>query len=289
MTEIEERRGTYHRWIHYYEPPEDVVCFKFPVLSWANGCPYSCAYCYLRQTLWRQKTKMVVWTDYEILERQIGNWLKKRKKVELLNAGELADSLAVGHYSTRMLNHAVAGLDFQEGLYLLTKGGGAQLGWLARYDGSLWPNVVVAFSVNADSVARRWETGAASSDMRLARANALKHKGWRVRLRIDPMIPFPDWRTEYGDLAEMVNLIKPERVTLGSLRANRGLRTKLPHGLWEYLSDDYVGGKYRIAPEIRAEMYRFVGERLDMPVSLCKETKEMWQESGAKGPCVCLP
>lgn len=62
MKDIEVRPGK-HRWIHYFKPPKGIVCHRFPVFSWANGCPYSCAYCYLRQTLHRQQSKMVVWTN----------------------------------------------------------------------------------------------------------------------------------------------------------------------------------------------------------------------------------
>lgn len=284
MMDIEKRPGK-HRWIHYYEPPPDVVCFRFPVLSWANGCPYSCSYCYLQHTLRRQKSKMVVWTDYDAMEKQIRNWLKRRKKPELLNAGELADSLGIEVWSTKFLEAVRWGLGEDVGLYLLTKSDGRRL-WSQFGHRANW---VIAFSVNADPAAQWWEKDAPSPDMRLAGARMLKDRGWPVRIRIDPMVPFPGWQAEYENVAEIVKFIKPERVTLGSLRANSGLRAKLPEDLRGYLSDDFVGGKYRIAPEDRAEMYRFIGERLDMPFSLCKETKAIWRESGAKGPCVCLP
>lgn len=290
---IEERAGK-HRWIHYFKPPKGIVCHRFPVFSWANGCPYSCAYCYLRQTLHRQQSKMVVWTNYEAMEREIKNWLKRRKGVELLNAGELADSAAIRCYSTSLLGQALQALSGSEGIYFLTKGDfrviKEWMGGLLAVDPSYFQNMVIAFSINADPAAAGWEIGAPTPDARLTAAKILREKGWRVRIRIDPMIPFRGWQKEYENVAEIVNFIQPERVTLGSLRANAGLRKRLPPDLRVYLlHDDYVGGKYCIRPDLRLTMYRFIGGRLEMPFSLCKETREMWKESGAKGPCVCLP
>ncbi len=77
-------------------------------------------------------------------------------------------------------------------------------------------NIIVSFSVNAAEAARDHEPGAAPTEERLDAARKLKELGWRVRVRLDPMIAEYD----YAEIIDAVAALAPERVTLGTLRAD---------------------------------------------------------------------
>lgn len=181
---VEERPGK-HRFIHDFKPPKGLVCAPFPVFSWATGCPYECHYCYLYLTL-RMLPRMTVWTDYGSMAAQVDSWAGKSPVGSCLNAGELADSLAFGDYSLEMLKTVLPVLSRYPGreLYLLTKSTGEVL------DG-LKPEsfVTVGFSVNAEEVGAAYEKGAPLPSERLAGAKRLRNRGWRIKIRLDPMIP----------------------------------------------------------------------------------------------------
>ena len=283
-----ETRTNRHRFIHYFEPPKGLVCSPFPVFSWAAGCPYRCHYCFLNLTL-RLLPQIVVWTDYAEMERQIRRWAHKNpEKEEYLNAGELADSLALGRYSKKMLRTVYPVIEgaTNKGIYLLTKSEGKVL-----LDFPPLPNVIVAVSVNAQKVSSLYEKGAPSPLRRLAGIRALKGKGFRVRIRIDPMLPIRGWEKDYGEIIRIINDIEPERVTLGTLRFNPSLPVHSPEtDIWKYGTERKSGGKKRMDLKKTLEMYAFVKAHIGDTVSLCKETPEVYRAicGDNRLSCVCL-
>lgn len=230
---------------------------------------------------------MVVWTDYDEMARQVKNWLRSGSG-NYLNAGELADSLAFGKYSRKMLDTVLPliGNHPQKGLYLLTKSAGELL-----KDVQPLQNVVVGFSVNADEAGRLYEKDAPLPSERLNGAFNLKQKGWRIRVRLDPMLPIPDWERHYLDIIKQVNDLSPEKVTLGSLRFNRSLPAHCPPSdIWSYASEREAGNKKRIDHETTTKLYRFAVEHLKSPAkSVCKESPELWTALNiGKLNCVCI-
>lgn len=283
--EIEEREGE-HKFIHTFDPPKGIVCSHFPVLSWANGCAYTCAYCYLFLTLRMQK-RITVWTNYYKMEAQIKAWMKKAPKGAYLNAGELADSLGLLEYSLFMLETVlptIEGTDF--GLYTLTKSNGSILKNFKPMN-----NVVVGFSVNANKVARAYETDAPLPWERLNGAEELKELGWRIRIRLDPMLPINGWKDHYWDIIQRINELEPEKVTIGSLRFNPLLpRFCPPSDIWDYASEREAGNKLRVDEKTTAEMYQFALDNLKHgTVALCKESPALWKKLRmGRLDCVCL-
>ena len=78
-------------------PPErktDIVCPHFLELKWAYGCPYDCAWCYLKGTFrFRPNGTSPVIKDYEKIELHTKRFLAEVNNPEILNTGEIADSL----------------------------------------------------------------------------------------------------------------------------------------------------------------------------------------------------
>ncbi|MCX7806424.1 MAG: hypothetical protein N3A38_14750 [Planctomycetota bacterium] len=175
-------------------------------------------------------------------------------------------------------------------LLLVTKGGTKECARL--FDAKPCRNVIVSFSVNSPAAAGRHERGAPPVADRLAAAGRLKKAGWRVRIRIDPMIMGFD----YGWVARRVKEIRPERVTLGTLRAERNLLRRVGgngngiFGRLERTDDPRSLARYPL--DERLTLYRQALAILKgvCPIGLCEETPDVWDALGldaAAKTCNC--
>jgi len=272
----------------------DVVCPHFLELKWANGCPFSCAWCYLQGTFrFLERGKKPFIKDWRKIELHLTALFQHNSRKELLNAGELSDSL-IGEDQDPPASVRLAGMFKGQNNYkllLVTKSD--------RVDNLLKiepENVIVSFSINAIPVAERWERGAPDPLRRLDAARRLYEHGYPVRLRIDPMVPVEGWKEHYKKLIEEIfRRLEPERITLGTLR---GLSTTIRHARdtsWvEYLDEKSSWG---LKPKfgIRLEMYEHIIDLLEergfLDYGLCKETVGMWKALGLdyrKIRCNCL-
>jgi len=279
---LRERRS---RFIDIFRTtPVRTVCPNFYVLSHANGCTFrpQCEYCYLKSSLWHLRAHEA----FVNLDRMLGEvrqWIA-RDGLEsyVLNAGNLSDSLAfeeVRPLVSRLVNvfREAEAAGRRHALLLVTKGGVRQC--RALLEAEPCAGVIVSFSVNSLDVARRYERGAAAVADRMAAARRLKAAGWRVRIRIDPM--FPGW--DYGRVVGEVRRLGPERVTLGSLRAEPHLLRVVGNGLFSALeepADRGSLGRYPLAA--RLDLYRPAVEALKdtCPMGLCEETRDVWDALG---------
>jgi spore photoproduct lyase len=151
----------------------------------------------------------------------------------------------------------------------------------------------------------RFEVGTADLEERISAAKRCQEHGYRIRLRIDPGILYPEWRRDYAELIrKSLAILEPENITLGMLRllpghfplarrayGNRG--TQLQNiGLPETASD----GKHRYALEQRVEFYQFLMDMIrssnkQVSIGLCRETPEVWDSLKDRcdpGQCNCL-
>ncbi|GAI07348.1 unnamed protein product, partial [marine sediment metagenome] len=132
------------------------------------------------------------------------------------NMGEMLDSLALDHVTnlTKILVPFFS--SFSNGfLMLLTKSSNVD-NLLAVESNS---HTVVSWSLNAQQVIRRYELGTADLDERIKAAKLCQDHGYRIRIRIDPGIIYPNWQAGYADLIrKTLTLIGPENITLGMLR-----------------------------------------------------------------------
>lgn len=275
--------------------PTDTVCPNFYVLAHANGCTFSphCSYCYLKSSFWYLGHEQA-FTNTDELLHEVRRWIRRsRLESYVLNAGNLSDSLAFE--TVRPLVQSLIEIFHTEAeargrphtLLLVTKGGVGECRPLLR----LRPcrNVIISFSVNAPAAARRHERGAAPMADRLAAARRLKAQGWRIRIRIDPMLLGFDYRW----VLDQVRGLAPERVTLGTLRAEAALPRFAGNGLFARLEPPHnPKGLARYPREERLALYREAVLHLAdiCPIGLCEETPDVWQALGldaASRSCNC--
>lgn len=262
----------------------DIICPHFLELKWAYGCPYDCSWCYLKGTFrFRPEGKNPVIKDYKKIESHIKTFLEECKIPEILNTGEIADSLMGENNDKPFSKFIIAFFEAQKRhkvLFLTKSSNIRNLLELESYG-----QVIVSFSLNAIPVADRWEK-APKVMKRIEAAQKLYDKGFEVRIRIDPMVPIEDWKRHYLHLVDFIfERFIPERITLGSLRGLQSTINGCTDKSWvKYLSEGSNWGR-KINKETRYQMYskliEYIKEKYNYKnVALCKETVGMWKMLG---------
>ena len=273
----------------------DVVCPHFLELKWAYGCPFDCAWCYLKGTFrFRpERTKPVI-KSYEKIESHTRTFLDEVTTPEILNTGEIADSLMFESGEQPFSKFIISFFSSQKlhKVLFLTKSSNIKnLLEIAPHN-----QAIISFSLNAIPVAEKWEK-APSALERIEAAKKVYQAGYEVRIRIDPMVPIDGWQEHYLRLVDMVfeNLM-PERITLGSLRGLQSTINGCTDRSWvRYLKESSNWGR-KIDSQTRYDMYstmmrQFEGRYNFTKIALCKETVQMWNSlkmDYRKIQCNCL-
>ena len=252
----------------FNKTPQEVLCPHFYELILSNGCPFNCSYCYLQLTFRGQTQPTLFCNPWSTVQRELDSLSSG-----IFSTGELADSLAI---IPPLLEPALEYFLKQSKKYLLllTKSTNIEL-LLDRHPN---PQVIVSFSVNASQISEKFEKGAPNPDCRLKAARELKKIGWRVRIRLDPII-LENGLGVYEDICRRIADLEPELVTIGTLRQYPGLyrfaRSAPRKGL--HRADD---GRMRYSFSARSKTYKQIQEWLGFQPTLCKETKDMWKALG---------
>jgi len=275
----------------------DVVCPHFLELAWAGGCSFNCSWCYLKGTYrWRRNSSGVVppsFKDRALIERDLRDFLESGSPSEVLNTGELCDSL-MSERSPKPFSEFIMSkvLESRHKVLFVTKAVHVEHFLMNEWQ----KNALLSWSVNADSVARRWELGAPTVEERLKAARLVTEAGYEVRLRIDPIVPIPGWEESYrGLLDQIFDHLWPERITLGTLRGLASTLTMSVDKSWTgYVSEDSNWGK-KPPFELRRRLYEVLVDGLHTRgferIGVCKETLQMWRHLVRLGlqrePMIC--
>lgn len=262
------------------EKQTDIVCPHFLELKWAYGCPHDCAWCYLKGTFRFHPSKTSpVLKPLEKTELHTRAFLEQVKTPEILNTGEIADSLMFEHPDVPFSKFIIPIFQTQKlhkVLFLTKSSNVGNLLEIDRHD-----QAIISFSLNALPVAKKWEK-APPVLKRIEAARKVQEAGYEVRIRIDPMVPMDNWEEHYLQLLDVIfENLKPERVTLGSLRGLQSTINGCTDKSWvKYLKESSNWGK-KIDFQTRLAMYsaiiRQLRDKYDYDrVALCKESIEMW-------------
>jgi len=293
-------------------PDDRMVCPHFERLKLAsNGCFYQCDWCYLKLTYRAAFPFITVRVQYDRIKGQIQKRLSQSTEPVIFNSGELADSLSMEHLTR-------AGREFipwfgQQGngyLFMLTKSDNVDNILDLPHNG----HTIIAWSMNNDEVSRKFEVGAPSFERRLEAARMVQGAGYRIRIRLDPVVPIEGWQVAYGGtIRRIFENISPETVTIGTLRFEEGFykmrKTFFTNPDLVNFVDGMVpmfppkvflgskrpkSGKYSFSAEKRAEIFSFVIAEIrkysDCPIALCKESAAVWERVGlplSKCQCAC--
>jgi len=301
------------------EKPTDVYCPHFWEMKYTNGCPYSCAWCYLQGTYrfttkynklngeMEKDGKAPTHKDRELIRREFEMALKDRDEPTMFNAGEVGDAL---NYENVLMYDVLPLLekyaDKGHKVLLLTKSDSKRLIGDAMKFTKIRKQIVFAYSVNGPRVAEQYEVGAPHPYDRLAAASTALARGYEVRLRIDPIVPIPSWQDDYAQLVDTIMKTTPgvSLITLGSLRGlaitiqaaeARGADTSW----FRYLDKETeVEGSWGMKMNLkrRVEVYTVLERLLRTrkyagPIGLCKESMELYdamKRSLLENYCNCM-
>ena len=276
----------------------DVICPHFLELKWAYGCPFNCAWCYLKGTFRFLKTKTKpVFKDREKVILHTEAFLDITYPKQVLNTGEIADSL-MGENGKKPFSKFIIPLfekqDRHKVLFLTKSDNVKHLIEIENHK-----QAIISFSLNTLENAEMWEIGAPPLAKRIEAAKTVYEAGYETRIRIDPMIPFPEskWEKNYKELIDQIfSKFTPERITTGSLRGLQSTINGATDVSWvKYLSEWSNWGR-KIESNFRYDMYSTIitylkDEHNYKNIALCKETKEMWETLGMdykKIKCNCV-
>jgi len=293
-----------HKFIQKFsgmKPP--IVCPSFYKLQPGFGCLGKCRYCYLRATYIRQckgevpRPTLYMNTEPGMLLKEFKRFCEEMSEPQLLNLGELSDSLAFEdewYHGAGSLSRFVIEMFRSQTTHkalFLTK-----LSIIQNVlEAQPTDQVIFSFSFNPPSVIEK--CGEPNNlSWRIQSSIALQKAGWHVRGRIDPIIP--ELIKDYEQL--IPKLVHLERITLGSLRINNRQLPRTYPSFW----NAFLPKMWKV----NANCYRFPIEE-DMvafsrilewlqesgfrgEVALCKEPLDVWKGLGLaeyKNPkCNCV-
>ena len=284
-------RARRSEFLHLFtKTPRGIVCPHFFVLSHANGCPFQpgCLYCYLWNTF-RTYDKNQIFSNIGDMEEEVKRHLQNVVEPSMINTGELSDSLVWEKRRPIMpgLIELFRGQKLHQ-LLLLTKSD------MVEPFAKIKPadTIIFSFSVNRPDAARDFEPGVPSPERRLAAAAILQANGWRIRLRLDPMMRLPrekwvDTIKAYVAFAgKIASTVKPERITLGTIRFFQNLPNCTPEGSEKIFALAWDQGdpdrRRRYPLKDRVEIYSEVVLAFrkllpEVEIGLCKETESAWE------------
>ncbi len=263
----------------------DVVCPHFLELKWAYGCPFDCSWCYLKGTFrFRPEGIKPAFKPVEKVKLHTEAFLNQVDTPKILNTGEIADSLMKEGKNLPFSKFIIPMFEGQNKHKVLFVTKSTNIKNLLDIPSK--KQVIMSFSLNAETVATKWERRAPSVNRRLEAARKLEEAGYEVRIRIDPIVPIENWQEHYLHLLnEIFSSFKPTRITLGSLRGLQSTINGTKDRSWvHFLKESSNWGK-KIDFTTRLKIYKIMLEYLRnnlhyTDVALCKETVAMWEKLG---------
>lgn len=273
--------------IHYCPGPRKIL----PI----TGCPFNCEYCFLQGTYRgvhpRIKfnlniDKLIKHLDKDIPRRSTGN------RIQVYHMGENQDSLAFDYIFPLTKTLVPYFAEKNARLMLLTKSDNVNNLLELEHN----QHTIVSWSINSSFATRAIEHDSATLEDRISAAEKVQEAGYPIRFRFDPLLRIPgrNWKKDYGGMMNKVfKNVKPERVTLGSLRFHPVIRTISEqrfknsglfenNGIADELNSDH---RYRYEEKKRLEMYKFIVDGIkarspETEIAFCKETEEVWKACG---------
>jgi spore photoproduct lyase len=299
---------------------QDCYCPEFySITPMNNGCYYSCQYCFLQMTYRGIFPYIKLNVNIQDLKRRILRIAQREReenpgKTVVFNGGEKLDSLSfdtLTDYTKFLVPFFSATPQLKNSrLLLVSKSTNIRnLLELAESDPSVTERVILSWSINCDQFASQYENGSPLPSRRLEAAQKCQEAGYAIRLRIDPLMRIKGWRENYNYLIHSIfeeHHLRPDVVTLGSLRFNRGLislcKARFPDSnLFDYDFVAHGNDKERYRVDDRAELYRAVLGELEqfmgndsegkLRVGLCKENPIVWKKVGLRirgSSCNCI-
>lgn len=191
------------------------------------NCLYDCRYCFLQGMY--QSANYVLFVNYEDFQSDLSQTLNENPSDQcFFFSGYDCDSLAMDKI-TGFTGQFLPFFERQMNAWLELRTKSVNITPLT--DRTPLPNVVVAYSLNPENVAKSLEHKAPPLEARLSAIEKLAQTGWKIGLRFDPLIHFENGIEIYKQFIDRVFERIPEEsihsVTLGSFRSPKNVFKKM--------------------------------------------------------------
>jgi spore photoproduct lyase len=264
-----------------------VVSCGYYNLNLHTGCPYCCSYCILQAYL--ETKEPIYFTNFADMERELREASRTHRYLRI-GTGELTDSLALDprtNYSHKIL----ALFEHFPDIVFEFKTKSTHIKNILNYEKKL-KNIVISWSLNPREVIEREELLTPDLFSRLKAIEMAQRHGFKIGIHFDPIVVFPGWKAAYLEsIRQIAKIIIPAQIawwSLGALRFPYSLRDHIfKHQNSRLFAGELIKGhdwKYRYFKPLRLELFLYVKKHIrecvspDVPLYLCMEDKEVWQE-----------
>lgn len=272
----------------------EYICCGYQILNVATNCPIDCSYCIL-QSYFNQPNLRVFVNLEEKIDQILNEIDSKPELMFRVGTGEFTDSLAIDSI-TRWTDLLFPRFSKRKNAVLEFKTKTTQIERLLA--GNCRDRIIVSWSMNSPFIANHEEHRAASLKKRLEAAKCCQSEGFVLGFHFDPLIPHPDWKSEYLKTLELMDRYIDPRgiiwISLGSFRFMPALKPiiRKRHPGTCILNGEFItgmDGKMRYFRPIRTELYAFMRENLEkwhqnLGLYLCMESDDVWQKSMGWSP-----
>lgn len=283
----------------------DHVCRPAWRIHLMSGCPHKCFYC----SLGRLMTMMMNVEEYvEHLDElaRANPWEKTFLYED--DAEALAPEPEYGAVEA-IANWAASTPD----RYLLIHTKSANVDFFADLDRAARERTIIVWSLTGHTQSTLMEAGSGTTTERIEAAGKCHDWGVCTRYKYKPIVPVRGWREEIADMTRMVfERSRPDLIALFTL-AWMDYEDLVRLCDTDLLDPAYLEAAREAAPDlkdtrvrpfphwVRKEIYEFCLDEIrrhdpDIPVLICTESVEMWQELGPRlgyrpddYPCGCGP
>jgi len=252
-------------------------------IAHAENCPCDCHYCYL-QTYFESFVP-TIFVNTEKMFCEIEKVVTGLKGPSYFHAGHTADSFLL-HEATGVPAKLVELFAGHQDATLELRTKSAQIGLPPIRENR---NIIVSWTILPQKHIEMFETNTPALCERLRAAAACAFRGYKIGIRMDPIILYGNWQTYYNDaiaeLSKALDESSVESFVLGAFRyygkMKEVIRSRFPAS--PLLLDEFVpcaDGKYRYLKAKRIALYQklkaLIRKRYRYcPIHLCMETPEV--------------
>ncbi|MBN2483938.1 MAG: hypothetical protein JXD21_07050 [Candidatus Omnitrophica bacterium] len=260
---------------------------RYWILNLGFGCPFDCSYCFLQQ--YANFPGIVLPANLDDFFTQFDGFYKKLKNPIRIGTGEFCDSLALDDitgYSRQLAEY------FRDkNLFFELKTKSDNIANLLKITGAA--NIVIAFSLNPQTLIDSEEQASSSLSQRLAAAKQLQEKGYSLAFHFDPIIYYEGWENDYKKVVDRLygHVRSPLRwISLGTLRSARELKNVVER---RFPQSSIFYGELLLGKDRKLRYPKFLKTRMfkkmtgwireydsKTPLYLCMEDKDIWQDCG---------
>jgi len=246
-----ENKGSFIHRVNYGLP------FETLAIEEANGCPFYCEYCFLKSYF--SERDVVLYTNkkslFEELERRLSEGKKRR-----FYLGEYSEPLWANRFNGLVSEIIEIFRGYpEEELEVRTKFNDVDF----LKDIRPLKNIIFAWSLLPEDISERIEKGVPSVEERIKAMVKTKEMGFRIGVRLEPLLLYKGWEDGYSKLMKKVSFALDEPLEMGALRLTPSLRrliySKNPES--EILKNEFIlskDGKLRYPRGIRFRLYNYI-------------------------------